>query len=201
MSLPDVLSHSFVPTGAKRHFKHQAPGMGSFSIRPLSLEQDVAQLHQWLTAPRASFWGMQTCTLQQVQDTYQQQLDSRHSAPFMGLFEGRPCFLLETYDPAHDELGSQYLVQEGDVGMHFLVGPAQGAPLSGFTRAVMGCIQAFLFTAPANKRIVVEPDVNNQKIHPINRDAGFVYHGTVSLSYKTAALAFCDRSAFFTLEK
>lgn len=201
MSLPEVLSHSFIPTGAKRHFRHQVPGLGTFSLRQLSLEQDAALLHQWLTAPRASFWGMQDCSLQQLLATYQQQLDSLHSAPYMGLFEGRPSFLLETYDPARDELGTRYEVVEGDVGMHFLVGPVQGAPLSGFTRAVMKCIQAFLFTSPANKRIVVEPDVNNHKIHPINRDAGFVYRGTVALSYKTAALAFCDRSVFFTLEK
>lgn len=199
MQRPDALSHSFTAAGPERHFRHSVSRLGTFSVRPLSPLRDGPLLHQWLTGSKARFWGMQHCSLQQVIATYQQQLDSPHSALYLGLFEDAPCLLLETYDLAHDELGNCYLVQKGDVGMHFLVGPGKGENLSGFTRAV--CIQAFLFASPENKCIVVEPDVDNPKIHPINCDAGFVYRVTVSLSYKSAALAFCDRSVSFTQEK
>nr|WP_314899520.1 GNAT family N-acetyltransferase [uncultured Deefgea sp.] len=176
-------------------FRHTIAEVGEFQIRPLC-SSDFQLLHQWVTAPRATFWGMQDATLVEVADCYQQQIDSHFSWPYLAFHNGKPAFLLETYDPAWDELGQHYTMLPGDIGMHFLVAPADGAPVHGFTRAVMATILAFLFADAKVQRVVVEPDVNNQKIHPLNRDAGFQYQHTVALSYKTAWFATCDRSTF-----
>jgi len=176
-------------------FHHSIAQVGEFQIRPLC-SHDFQLLHQWVTAPRAAFWGMQNASLAEVTDCYQQQINSQHCWPYLALHNGKPAFLLETYDPAQDELGQHYTVLPGDIGMHFLVAPADGAPVHGYTRAVMATILAFLFANAKVQRVVVEPDVNNQKIHPLNRDAGFQYQYTVALSYKTAWFATCDRSTF-----
>ncbi|WP_348943773.1 GNAT family N-acetyltransferase [Chitinibacter sp. FCG-7] len=176
-------------------FCHTVSGVGLFELRPLS-SADFGLLHQWVTAPRASFWGMQQATPEEVAHCYRQQIESAHCAPYLAFYAGQPAFLLETYDPAHDELGQHYAVQAGDIGMHFLVAPASGPAVHGFTRAVMQTILAFLFSQSRHLRVVVEPDVNNQKIHPINRDAGFCYQHTIELSYKTAWFAICDRASF-----
>lgn len=176
-------------------FCHTIAEVGEFQIRPLC-SSDFQLLHQWVTAPRAAFWGMQDATLAEVADCYQQQINSHSSWPYLAFHNGKPAFLLETYDPAHDELGQHYAVAPGDIGMHFLVAPADGTPIHGYTRAVMSCILTFLFAKSDVLRVVVEPDVNNQKIHPLNRDAGFQYQHTVALSYKTAWFATCDRSTF-----
>jgi RimJ/RimL family protein N-acetyltransferase len=45
-------------------------------------------------------------------------------------------------------------------------------------------------------RIVVEPDANNERIHAINRAAGFVYGRNVAFTEKIASLAFCTRRDF-----
>ncbi|RBJ62798.1 N-acetyltransferase, partial [Pseudomonas sp. MWU12-2534b] len=36
----------------------------------------------------------------------------------------------------------------------------------------------------------------NDKIHRLNRHAGFVYQGEIQLPHKRAALAFCSRAQF-----
>lgn len=79
--------------------------------------------------------------------------------------------------------------------MHFMVAPPQQL-ISGFTLGIIRTILAFHFTNPATSRIVVEPDVRNEKVHSLNRKVGFAYAGTIELEEKTAALAFVTREAF-----
>ncbi|WP_410499971.1 GNAT family N-acetyltransferase [Chitinibacter sp. S2-10] len=187
MSCPDLLITT--------PFRYTVDGIGEFVILPLG-RSDIPLVHEWVTTERASFWGMQNQTLAQVDAVYQSQIDSAHHAPYMAFCNGKPAFLLETYDPAHDELGEHYQVLPGDRGMHFLVAPVAASPVHGFSRAVMQTILAFLFSDDQVTRIVVEPDVRNEKIHPLNRAAGFEYLRTVELSYKTAWLAVCQRQQF-----
>ncbi len=61
-----------------------------------------------------------------------------------------------------------YEVQRGDVGMHLLVAPPNGEPQPGFTTAVMQSVMTELFDDPATRRVVVEPDARNHKIHVLN---------------------------------
>ncbi|WP_174874170.1 GNAT family N-acetyltransferase [Vogesella oryzae] len=168
------------------------PAVGDFSLRPLAVPGDMPLLHGWVTQEHARYWGMLDATLQQVTDAYRALQQGAHTACYLGLFRGEPAFLLECYDPAHDVLGEYYPVQAGDIGMHFLVAPPT-RPIPGFTRAVMRVILAFLFRDPATLRVVVEPDVRNDKIHVINRHAGFVYQQELALPHKRAHLACCTR--------
>ncbi|MBE9610640.1 GNAT family N-acetyltransferase [Chitinilyticum piscinae] len=170
-------------------------GIGEFSLRKLAYS-DIPLVHAWVTAPRARFWGMQGQTQEQVGAVYAAQMSAPHCQPYLASCNGQPAFLLETYAPAHDELGTHYAVEAGDRGMHFLVAPPSGPAIHGFTRAVMHAILDFLFADPATRRVVVEPDINNARIHPLNRAAGFRYVKTVPLSYKTAWFAICTRQDF-----
>lgn len=176
-------------------FSHVVPAVGLFSLSPLCAA-DMPLLHQWVTQERARFWGLLQASEDEVRQCYQQQIDSPHHAPYLGFFGEKPAFLLESYDPAHDELAEHYAVQPGDCGMHVLIGPAGGVPIHGFSRAVMQTILAFLFSQPAVRRVVVEPDVRNERIHPLNRAFGFDYLHTVQLRSKTAWLATCTPALF-----
>ena len=65
-----------------------------------------------------------------------------------------------------------------------------------FTWYIFRFIMTFLFTDERVKRVVVEPDERNHKIHGLNRRAGFEYERTVKLPHKTACLAFCNYEQF-----
>ena len=186
----------FQPTPTTRAcFSRHALGLGTFSLRPLHLPEDLALIHAWVSAPRARFWGMQGHSPQRVLAFYRDLAEGEHTQGYLGLVDGEPAFLVECYDPRHDPIGAHYDVAEGDRGMHFLVAPTD-TPRSGFSVQVITTILAFLFEDPATRRIVVEPDVANRKIHPLNRRVGFVYDREVALEDKTAHLAFCDRASF-----
>lgn len=164
-------------------------------IRALDLAADIPLLHRWFGMDYARFWGMQDKSLQQVHDTYAGLVGSGHAMAYAGLWREQLAFLVECYDPAHDELGRHYRVRAGDVGMHFFVGPP-AAPVRGFTRQVFRTLMQFIFERLKARRVVVEPDVRNHKVHLLNREMGFAYNGFVQLSEKLAAIAFCTRESF-----
>jgi RimJ/RimL family protein N-acetyltransferase len=169
--------------------------LGAFAIRPLDPFADAELLHGWVTDPKAAFWMMQDATLPDVEREYMRIAAAEHHEAFIGLHEGRPAFLMESYDPARLELVGLYDALPGDVGMHFLVAPTD-TPVSGFTRAVITTVMASLFADPANLRVVVEPDVRNTAVHALNAAVGFVPEREVVKPEKTALLSFCTREQF-----
>ncbi|MET9319081.1 GNAT family N-acetyltransferase [Streptomyces sp. NPDC003038] len=169
--------------------------LGTFSIRPMDPFADAELLHGWVTHPKAAFWMMQDASLPDVEREYMKIAAAEHHEAFIGLHEGRPAFLMETYDPAELELVGLYEAQPGDVGMHFLVAPSD-RPLHGFTRAVITTVMAAVFADPATERVVVEPDVRNTAVHALNAAVGFVPEGPVRKPEKEALLSFCTRAQF-----
>jgi len=176
-------------------FRRHVQTLGDFRLRPLDPTADLPWVQAWVSQPRARFWGMQDQGPKQTEAFYAEMQASNHASAFLGLFEGEPAFLVEVYDPAHDPLGEHYPVAEGDVGMHFLVAPTD-TPRAGFSTAVIETIMAFLFEAESTRRVVVEPDVENANIHPLNRRVGVEYQSEIFLADKTARLGFCTREGF-----
>ncbi|MDH6128490.1 GNAT family N-acetyltransferase [Kitasatospora sp. GP82] len=169
--------------------------LGEFALRPLDPATDAGLLHGWVTHPKATYWMMQGLDVAQVADEYRKIVDHPHHDAFIGSVDGNPAFLLERYDPARVELVGLYDPEEGDVGMHFLCAPAD-TPRHGFTRAVITTVMAFLFEAPAVRRVVVEPDVRNTAVHALNAAVGFEVLGPIAKPEKEALLSVCTREQF-----
>lgn len=177
--------------------RHRAQVCGIGELAIVNFERDAHTLiaHRWLTRDHARFWGMQSLSHAQI-DGYFRDLDaSPDFAAFIGMHDGAPAFLVERYAPAAEAIGAHYDVQPGDVGMHILVAPPERR-IHGFTWAVFREVMAFLFADPTVARVVVEPDVANAGIHPLNKRAGFVYHRQVDLPGKRAWFASCSREDF-----
>jgi RimJ/RimL family protein N-acetyltransferase len=166
--------------------------IGRLWVRPVDVESDVDLLHVWLTHPKSVFWDMQDADVEAVRRAYREIDESPWHEAYIGLHDGTPAFLMERYHPAHDPVGDVYEVQEGDVGMHFLVAPTD-EPVHGFTLAVIWTVMDVLFTDPATRRVVVEPDVRNDAVHALNAEVGFRVAGEVELPGKRALLSFCTR--------
>lgn len=167
--------------------------LGKFTLRPVDPDADGPLLHGWVTHPKARFWMMQGWDADAVTRQYRDIAASPHHEAFLGHLDEEARFLVERYDPRHDEIGAAYRVRGGDVGMHFLTAPTD-APLPGFTLAVITTVVEMLFADPATERIVVEPDVDNHAVHALNAAVGFRVVDTVTLSYKQALLSVCERA-------
>lgn len=181
---------------ASRPFVWDEPGVGRFETRLVETARDAGLLHAWVTSPHAGFWNMADKTLAEIEDFYAGLNASGHARAEIGLFEGRPVFLTEIYDPARDQVGEHYEPQPGDRGMHVLTAPAERR-IPGFTLGVMRTVMARVFEDPLVARVVVEPDIRNDKIHALNLKVGFVYDRPLTFREKTACLAFATREAFF----
>ncbi|WP_010181234.1 GNAT family N-acetyltransferase [Aquimarina agarilytica] len=170
-------------------------GFGEIQLRELDLKKDALLLHSWVTLPYAQYWGMQKSTIEEVCKEYEALRQSNDHKAFIGMYKNRPIFLMEKYKASEDEIAKYYDCREGDYGMHVLVAPLK-RKIPHFTWYIFTTILEYFFSDIAIKRIVVEPDVNNDKIHVLNKKAGFKYHSEIQLPHKKAALAFCDRNSY-----
>ncbi|WP_183094841.1 GNAT family N-acetyltransferase [Nocardioides stalactiti] len=169
------------------------------TLEPLVLgtDPDLADLlHTWVTHPRSVYWMMQDASVADVRAEYDRVGADPHHEAFLGLADGRPAFLAETYDPRFSALADLPELEPGDLGMHVLVAPPGGDLLPGFTTQVFAAVMAHCFADPAVRRVVVEPDAANAAIRRKNVAAGFVEVREVPLPGKTAMLSFCTRSAY-----
>lgn len=166
-----------------------------FTFRPVDAQADAALLHEWMTRDYARFWGMLGSSVEEVRTMYAGIADSEHHEAWLGCRDGDPVFLMERYDPGHDPVGAHFSPRPGDVGMHLLVAPAD-VPIPGFTRSALRCVLEFLFADSQVQRIVVEPDVRNDKIQALNAVLGFDKARVIRLPDKEAWLSFCTREQF-----
>lgn len=173
-------------------FERNLPDIGGVSLRPLELNHDITILTDWINRDYAYYWGMQNNTEQQVWDFYNNLEHHYPGSVFIGVYQGQPTFLLECYRAQNNLIGKYYPAQPDDIGMHILVAPPQ-EKIKNFSWGVFQTIIAFIFSDLSVARIVVEPDVRNEKIHKLNLRAGFVYQKILELPDKTAKLAFCTR--------
>ncbi|MEZ3181090.1 acetyltransferase [Streptomyces pimonensis] len=137
-------------------------GFGAVRVLPLDPAADAPLLHRWVSEERAVFWGMNGLTAQQVAEVYAHMdtLDTHHA--YLVLKDGEPAALLQTYEPQADRVGDCYPVEPGDIGVHLLLAPA-GSPRPGWTAALVGVVIAYVLLGLDRKRVVVDPDVANEK--------------------------------------
>ncbi len=167
---------------------------GKFTVRPMRAE-DASLIHSWVTRDYARFWGMQDDSLEKVASFYQQLTAENPHAALIGCCNDQPVFLMEFYRASDDQIGKFYPAEPDDYGMHILIAPANN-PVKQFSWQVFTVVMDYMFSQPEVKRVVVEPDVRNNKIHPLNKRAGFRYQHTIDMGHKTAWLAFCQREDY-----
>ncbi|MHC3471156.1 GNAT family N-acetyltransferase [Streptomyces sp. 7R007] len=183
-------------------------GFGTVRIRPLDPHGDAEVVHRWTAGPRAAFWGMNGLTRDQVAEIYAHMdtLDTHHA--FLIVKDGEPVGLLQTYEPAADRVSECYEVADGDIGIHLLLAPAgpDGAR-PGWSAAVFAAVTAYVLKGLDRRRVVVDPDVRNDRAIARFLRQGFeagpvvvlpeVDLPDVHLPEKNAQLAFLRREVAF----
>ncbi|MGC9442712.1 GNAT family N-acetyltransferase [Streptomyces sp. WG5] len=144
--------------------EQELDGFGTVRVLPLDATADAAVIHGWVSEERAAFWGMNGLTRDQVAGIYAHMdtLDTHHA--FLVVKDDAPVAVFQTYDPEADRVSECYDAEPGDIGVHLLLAPAgtEGAR-PGWTAALSGCLVAYVLLGLGRKRIVVDPDVGNEK--------------------------------------
>jgi hypothetical protein len=139
-------------------------GFGTVRILPLDPKADADVVHGWVTEPRAEFWGMNGLSKEQVMEIYAHldTLDTHHA--FLALHDGVPVGLLQTYEPEADRVSECYEVEPGDIGVHVLLAPAgRGGARPGWSASVLAAFTSYVMVGLDRRRVVVDPDVRNEK--------------------------------------
>jgi hypothetical protein len=183
-------------------------GFGTVRVLPLDPAADAPVVHRWVSEDRAAFWGMTGLTEQQVAGIYAHmaRLDTHHA--HLVVRDGEPVALLQTYEPEADRVSECYEVRPGDIGVHLLLAPAgPGGGQRGWTARLVTAIAAYVLPGLDRRRIVVDPDVRNEKAIARFRTLGFTTGPVVVLPEidlpdvylpeKKAQLAFLDREILF----
>ncbi len=188
--------------------EQKVDGFGTVRVLPLDPAADASLLHRWVSEERAVFWGMNGLTEQRVREIYahMETLGTHHA--YLLVKDGAPAGLLQTYEPEADRVGACYPVEPGDIGMHLLLAPAEpGETRSGWTAGLAVAVSAYVLRGLDRRRIVVDPDVANEKAIARFARQGFtigprvvlpeVDLPDVYLPQKHAQLAFLTREVAF----
>ncbi|KUL26601.1 GNAT family N-acetyltransferase [Streptomyces regalis] len=202
--LPGILR---APVRAPVHVE-VVDGFGSVRVLPLDPHADAEVIHGWVSEERAAFWGMNGLTRDQVAEIYAHMagLDTHHA--FLVVRDADPVALLQTYEPEADRVSECYEVRPGDIGVHLLLAPAgpEGAR-PGWTSALLTVVTSYVFLTLDRQRVVVDPDVRNEKAIARFLRQGFTAGPAVVLPEvdlpdvyiprKDAQLAFLERGVAF----
>ena len=176
-------------------YTEELKGWGSMRIVPLAPAEDLDLIYEWVTQPRARFWGMTEHTREDVLGIYEflDSLETHHA--FLVVLDGEPMALFQTYEPLHDPVGEAYAAREEDIGMHLLLAPAT-RPVPHFTPRLATSLIQYMFSVPGKDRIVVEPDARNTKALRRLDATCFELGPVIQLAEKEAQLAFLTRAGF-----
>jgi penicillin amidase len=167
----------------------------SITVRPVDPAADAALLHAWVTQPRAEFWGMSDHSVEDVALVYAYIQDQAHLAAYLLLAEDHPLGLLQTYDPAVDEIGQWYDRAAGDGGVHLFL--ADDPRRAGRTADVIAAGLDFVAHLPDCRRLVFEPDARNAAslslLDRLGCSRGPLVDLRTSIAEKPAQFFFLDR--------
>ncbi|MFD9000780.1 GNAT family N-acetyltransferase [Streptomyces sp. NPDC059582] len=144
--------------------EQEADGFGTVRLFALDAKADAEVVHRWVSEERAAFWGMNGLTRDQVAEIYAHldTLDTHHA--YLAVKDGEPVGLLQTYEPDADRVSECYEVRPGDIGVHLLLAPAGDEGVRpGWSSALMGVLATYVLVVLDRRRVVVDPDVRNEK--------------------------------------
>lgn len=137
-------------------------GASSMSIHACDLDL----LHNWMNEPRVSaFWGANG-PIEVQEEFLNNALNSRHSFPVIGCWDGKPFGYFEIYYVKEDQLGRLLTdkdVSDWDRGFHGLVGEQEFRGEHRVKIWASALVHYLWLADPRTEKVLVEPRVDNEK--------------------------------------
>ncbi|ORY08550.1 aerobactin siderophore biosynthesis protein iucB [Clohesyomyces aquaticus] len=158
---------------------------------------DSEYLHKWMNDPRISyFWG-ESGPLSHQEAFLKRQLQSRHSFPVIGCWDGKPFGYFELYWVKEDGVG-KYIPGVGDYdrGFHCLVGEQEYRGEKRVRIWLSALVHYCWLADNRTESVVLEPRVDNERLAQYCMDAGFYKEREISFPHKQANLMKIRRDAW-----
>ncbi|KAK5451580.1 hypothetical protein LTS15_007840 [Exophiala xenobiotica] len=182
------------------------PGLGGSSSMPtlptlsnfLDRPSDLDLLHKWMNDSRVNAaWGV--AGPQETQKKFLTEgLQSRHSFPVFGCWDGKPFGYFEVYWVKEDKFGR---LLGGDVGnytrgLHVLIGEEEFRGPHRVRVWLSALVHYCWLADPRTETAMLEPRVDNTKFIAYLKECGFYKQGEVSFPHKQSAVMKIDRESW-----
>ncbi|KAH0536776.1 hypothetical protein FGG08_006379 [Glutinoglossum americanum] len=159
---------------------------------------DVELLHKWMNQPQVSrFWCEQGPSSRQ-EALLEAGLQSRHSFPAIGSWDGKPFGYFEIYWVREDALG-RHLDNGGDSwdrGINGLVGEEEFQG-SHRTKVWLSSLVHYCFMRDARtQNVMLDPRVDDDRLIDDSREAGFHKEKEITFPHRQSALMRVKREAW-----
>lgn len=138
------------------------PSIGNMNIHPC----DIDLLHTWMNDPRVSAsWGV-SGSLEVQEEFLANGLNSKHSFPVIGCWDGKPFGYFEIYWVKEDHLGRHLTSKDAgdwDRGLHALVGEQEFRGKHRVKVWASALLHYCWLADPRTERVLMEPRVDNEK--------------------------------------
>ncbi|KAE8352946.1 siderophore biosynthesis protein [Aspergillus coremiiformis] len=155
----------------------------------LNTPSDLDYLHKWMNDPRVNAaWG-EAGPISHQEEFLRNNLQSRHSFPVIGCWDGKPFGYFEIYWVKEDRLG-QLIGGAGnyDRGIHLLVGEQEFRGAHRVQIWLSALVHYCWLSDPRTETVMLEPRVDNTKVLGYLHKAGFYKEGEVSFPHKQSNL-------------
>jgi acetyl CoA:N6-hydroxylysine acetyl transferase len=194
-SLSSGLCTSLLPMGPERGvaFKEIPDKKLRLSVRPFSVDTDVATLYKWMSQEYAGPLLGRTQPPQELVESYVSMIESDFAQPFMCLVNDVPVCQVDVYKTQQDAISLYYTPRPGDYGIQLVLAPL--AIQHNLVILIRTCLEYF-FTFPEVGRIVSDVDLKNEWNNTLFKEAGFRPSQKIRAPYKSSTLYVCTRSSF-----
>ncbi|WP_201714123.1 GNAT family N-acetyltransferase [Rossellomorea arthrocnemi] len=165
----------------------------NFLFRPVDFDRDLATLYGWMHQPHiAPFWKL-NLPLPEFKQWLRKSIATEHKDIYIGTMNGEQVCYLIAYSIENDPIREFYEYQNGDLGMHLLIGPKAYLNREDGLSIIRSMI-TFLFDQYKDTgRIVGEPDIRNRIVIPILKKLGGEVVSEINLHNKNASLIMGER--------
>lgn len=165
------------------------------SFVKVEFERDWDTLHKWMHEDHViPYWNL-NFTKEKFAVHLKKALADTHQTLYLGCLDSIPMSYWESYWVKGDIIEDYYESEEGDQGIHLLIGDpdylGKGLALP-FLRAM---VKFQLLTSTTNK-VMAEPDIRNAKMIHLFEKCGFTPIKEIELPDKNALLMSCTRENF-----
>lgn len=163
--------------------------------RKVDIAKDRDTIHRWMHLPHvAPYWNM-SWSKDKIEQ-YLREAEAREGFDcYLACVADQPIAYFELYQPHADPVGETYDVQQGDLGVHVLIGEEKYQRRYIIRLSTM--MMRLVFNHhPSTQRIIGEPDINNKQIQSVMKFLGFSWMANVQLPDKIGALHSLSKESF-----